>query len=252
MSNGLKFQKRNGSIESVNFEKIHNRIDCLLKENELSSQINTHLICKKTIELMTDNIPTSKLDLLSADICANMITLHSDYSLLGARILISNLIKNLKAKYNISSFTEITNLIDKNIPNYLDPNYVNFINSNNLDNIINNKYDFNIDYFGFKTLERSYLINNKITKETYETVQALWLRVAVCIHMTSNLDINEKINKIKETYECLALGLFIHATPTLFNSDGVDDDKEVEAAQFEGPRGGKYYINKNGNKTYID
>ena len=230
--------KRNGSFESVNFDKIYNRIFNLVKLKDLSNKLNIHKICKKTIELMTDNIETTKLDLLSADICANMITLHSDYSLLGSRILISNLIKNLKVKHNTETFTEITKLINFNLPTYLNKDYLDFVFSNNLDNIINNNYNYNIDYFSFKTLERSYLINNKITKETYETVQALWLRVAITIHLKSNDTLDFKLNKIKETYNCLASGLFIHATPTLFNSGtciqqlsscyllGVDDSLE--------------------------
>jgi ribonucleoside-diphosphate reductase alpha subunit len=179
---------------------------------------------------MTNNISTTRLDQLSADICANLITSHSDYGYLGARILISNLKKNLSARYDISitktgneqfsssEFTDITTLIANNIPTYLNQEYIQFVLDNGiyLNTIINSSYDYTIDYFGFKTLERSYLIKDQNIKETYETPQSLWLRVAVAIHMRSTD--SEKMQRIKDTYEMLAQGKFIHATPTLFNA----------------------------------
>ena len=214
--------KRNNINESVSFDKIYNRLVGLsnITGFELSNNINVHMVCKKTIELMTNKIETTTLDKLSADVCANLITSHTDYSFLGSRILISNLNKNLIAKYYIITFSDIVDLIVERVPNYLNDDYINFVkdNSDKLNNIINNDYNHLIDYFGFKTLERSYLIKDQKTKETYETIQALWLRVAIAIHMRSNELYEEKIERIKETYECLAQGKFIHATPTLFNA----------------------------------
>ena len=112
--------KRDGMRENVSFDKIFSRINSLvdIKDNQLSSKINSYLVCRKTIELMTDEIRTADLDRLSADICANLITTHSDYGYLGARILISNLKKNLQVKYNAVTFEDITNLIATKIPNY--------------------------------------------------------------------------------------------------------------------------------------
>jgi len=216
--------KRNNVLEKVSFDKIYNRIDNLATVNgfELSKNINTSMVCKKTIEVMTDNIKTETLDKLSADICANLITSQSDYSYLGARILISNLIKNLDVKYNVKSFSDVVNLINTIIPNYLNDNFISFVinNKNELNTIINNDYNYLIDYFGFKTLEFSYLIKDQNTKETLELPQMLWLRVAVAIHMPRNDELitDQCFKNIKNTYKLIAEGKFIHATPTLFNA----------------------------------
>ena len=210
--------KRNNECESVSFDKIFNRIDYLknVENYELSNNLNIHIICKKTIELMVDKIETTTLDKLSADICASMITHHSDYSYLGARILISNLYKNLEIKYNIKSFSDITENINNIIPNYLEPDYVDFIRHNKhiLNNMVNKKYDHSIDYFGYKTLERAYLIKNHKTQETLETIQSLWLRISVAIHYRGE----NSIENIRNTYNMIGQGKFIHATPTLFNA----------------------------------
>jgi ribonucleoside-diphosphate reductase alpha chain len=210
--------KRNNECESVSFDKIFNRINYLknVENYELSNNLNIHIICKKTIELMVDKIETTTLDKLSADICASMITHHSDYSYLGARILISNLYKNLGIKYNIKSFSDITENINNIIPYYLEPDYVDFIRHNKhiLNNMINKKYDNSIDYFGYKTLERAYLIKNHKTQETLETIQSLWLRISVAIHYRGE----NSIENIRNTYNMIGQGKFIHATPTLFNA----------------------------------
>lgn len=214
--------KRTGKAENVSFDKISNRIQSLTENNKypLSSKVNIFMVTQDTIKLMINNIETSTLDKLSADVCANLITSHADYGFLGGRILISNLTKNLIAKYGANTFSQITELIEKNIPDYLNQDYVNFIKTNaeQLNEMINFDYDNLIDYFGFKTLEKSYLIKHHKTKETYENIQSLWLRVAVAIHMKSNELLDVKLSKIKETYELIAQGKFIHATPTLFNA----------------------------------
>jgi len=218
--------KRDNKTEKVSFDKIFNRIQYLssIPKFELSNKVNTYLVCQKTIEGMTNNIETTKLDKLSADICANLITSHSDYTYLGSRILISNLKKNLDAKYSVKTFSDITNLIVKNIPNYLNDDYIKFVNDHKsiIDTFVNDEYDYLLDYFGFKTLEKAYLIKEQIHNETFEIPQSLWLRVAITIHMRTKLDDNITIdfvlNKIKNTYDLIGQGKFIHATPTLFNA----------------------------------
>jgi ribonucleoside-diphosphate reductase alpha chain len=217
--------KRNNQPEKVSFDKIFSRIQLLavIPSFELSNKINPYLVCQKTIEGMTNNIETTKLDKLSADICANLITSHSDYTFLGSRILISNLKKNLFVKHNVQTFSDITNLINEKVPNYLSNNYVQFVKNHKelLDQIVCDEYDHLIDYFGFKTLEKSYLIKdqNSSTLDTLESIQSLWMRVAVAIHYrTDNVSVLSILQKIKETYNLLAQGKFIHATPTLFNA----------------------------------
>ena len=95
--------KRDGRTENVSFDKIFKRIEDLAKVPgfELSSNLNIHTVCKKTIELMTESIATETLDKLSANICGDLITTNYDYNRLGARILISNLLKNLKIFFKI-------------------------------------------------------------------------------------------------------------------------------------------------------
>lgn len=216
--------KRNNNIENVSFDKIFNRINKLIKSNKLSEKVNGYMVCQKTIELMTDKMKTETLDILSADICANMMVSHSDYSYLGARILLSNLKKNLEVIYGVKLFSEITNLIVKNVPNYLNENYISFVNlySEQLNEMINNDYDYLLDYFAFKTLERAYLIKNQKTKHTYETPQMLWLRVSIAIHIprvdVKSVSLEETFEQIKRTYNLMGQGKFIHATPTLFNA----------------------------------
>jgi len=218
--------KRNNQTEKVSFDKIFNRIQLLASVPgfELSNKVNGYLVCQKTIEGMTNNIKTTQLDKLSADICANLMTSHSEYSYLGSRILISNLKKNLDAKHSVKTFSEITKLIINKIPDYLNESYVKFIDENKdvLDKFINDEYDYLLDYFGFKTLEKAYLIKDQVSLETLETVQSLWLRVSITVHMrtkmTEDIDITFILDKIKKTYDLLAQGKFIHATPTLFNA----------------------------------
>jgi len=229
--------KHNGNIENFEYNKIYNRLNKLKYINyTLSNNIDINLICKKLLSMITDNIESNNIDILASEICANLIINHYDYGLLGARILVSNLDHKLKVKYNVETFTEITNLINLKIPNYLSESYVSFINTNKLElnKIINNEYNLSIDYFSFKTLERLYLIKDNNNNDTLETIQSLWLRVSISIHMRSE----NYLQKIKETYEYLALGKFIHATPTLFHSGtnyqqlsscflmGVDDNLE--------------------------
>lgn len=215
--------KRNGCIEQVCFDKIFNRLNSLCMNdtpNALSKSVNVFTVCKKTIEMMTDNMKTELLDKFSATICADLITSHSDYSYLGARILISNIKKNLLALHGVITFTEITGLIYEHLPSYLNDTYLDFVNENaeELDLIMNDEFDYNLDFFGFKTLEKSYLIKNQISDEILETPQSLWLRVAVAIQCDSNESNEYKLEKIKKNYENLATGKFIHATPTLFNA----------------------------------
>jgi ribonucleoside-diphosphate reductase alpha chain len=215
--------KRDGRTENVSLDKIFKRIEDLVKipGYELSSDLSVFTVCKKTIDLMTDQISTETLDKLSGGICGDLITTNYDYSKLGARILISNLIKNLKARHNVSTFAEMTNLIAAKIPNYLSENYVKFVryNASKLDAIINNNYNYMFDFFGFKTLEQSYLIKDRLTNETFETPQTLWLRVAIAIHMDVNdMDNENNLEQIRINYNYLGRGLFTHATPTLFNA----------------------------------
>ncbi len=204
--------KRGGKREGVSFDKITARIKKLcygLNPNF----VNPIEITKKVIQGLYDGVTTSELDNLAAETAANMATEHPDYSLLAARIAISNLQKNTE-----KSFSKVM----KVLYNYIDPKTnakaglisdltYNIIEANKdrLDSAIIYDRDTNFDYFGFKTLERSYLMraNGKVV----ERPQHMLMRTALGIH-------GEDIDSALETYDLMSEKWFIHATPTLFNA----------------------------------
>ena len=193
--------KRDNRVEIVKFDKITNRLKKLC--NDLP--IDVTIVAQKTISNICDNITTQELDQYSANICAEFGDYN--YNLLGGRILASNLKKNIKYN-NINCFTDYIN----KLPN-IDENYLEFINNNKdyINNLIVDERDYNIDYFGFKTLEQSYFSKNN--NQVIETPQYLWMRLATFIHYKDN-----DLEAVKETYDLVSQKYFIHATPTLFNS----------------------------------
>ena len=197
--------KRNKNVESVKFDKITTRLKKLC--NNLP--IDVTIIAQKTISNICDNISTQELDQYSADICAGIGDYN--YNLLGGRILVSNLKKNIERNHEIFYFSDYIN----KLPN-IDKNYLDFINNNKnyINSLIVNERDYNIDYFGFKTLEQSYFSKNN--NQIIETPQYLWMRLASFIHYKDN-----DLEAIKETYDLVSQKYFIHATPTLFNSGQI-------------------------------
>ena len=205
--------KRNGNTEIVSFDKILNRIKTLgnMKSEKLS--INYTTLTIKIIDQLYNKITTTKIDELSAQQCASLATVHTDYNILAGRIVISNHHKNTS-----ESFIELT----EKLHNYnkrgtkmalVSDQYYDNVQLLNKENKVNNICDFSrdydIDYFGFKTLENAYLI--KIDGVIVERPQHLWLRVAIGIH-GSNLE------KVKESYYYMSCKYFTQATPTLFNA----------------------------------
>ena len=197
--------KRDGSSEIVAFDKILKRVKMLGKENSLNNINYTSLVIK-VIDQMYDNIPTYKIDEITAEQCASMSSVHYDYYKLGGFIVISNHQKNVN-----KSFLICVKTLYENTSNLISDDYYNIVNNNSdfFESLIVEDRDKYIDYFGFKTLERAYLmkVNNKIV----ERIQHMWLRVSIQIH-GSNLE------KVRETYNLMSQKYFIHATPTLFNS----------------------------------
>jgi ribonucleotide reductase alpha subunit len=210
MSKEMCVQKRDGSIEPILFDKILNRIK--KQGKEVNIEINYSSLTMKVIDQLYDGISTSKIDELTCEQCAALSTLHPDYSILASRIFVSNHHKNTN-----SSFTEVMRFLweNKDVNNNDSPIISNDlwrIVSNNrelLDNMVVNDRDYLFDFFGLKTLERSYLfkVNNKIV----ERPQYMWLRVSLGIH-------GNNFVKVKETYDLMSQKYFTHATPTLFNS----------------------------------
>jgi ribonucleoside-diphosphate reductase alpha chain len=218
----IKVINRKGDTEEISFDKINNRLKSLINyiSDDISVElkyINVSQITLDTISKVYDGITTTQLDIESAKVCASMELIHHNYSLLGGRILASNLYKNLKV-LNLEIFSSKVLYLNNKLPNFYNKNFIKFIidNKNILDNIIKLDRNYLITYFGFKTLEKSYLF--KYDDITIETPQDMFLRVAINIHYREIDIIDNIFNKIKLTYDNMSLGYFIHATPTLFNS----------------------------------
>ena len=204
--------KRNGIKEEVSFDKITERIRKLINPVELillnnineALYLNPILIAKKVIPNLIDGITTEELDILSADTCVDLSTTNPLYSNLGGRILVSNLHKK-----TLDNFTDkMVLLADANIINKKFLNYI-MANKEVLNKMISYDYDYTYDYFGFKTLEKSYLL--KINGKIIERPQDMLLRVAIALQMGN-------IKMIGDTYKLMARGYYTHASPTLYNS----------------------------------
>ncbi|MDT3405028.1 ribonucleoside-diphosphate reductase subunit alpha [Mucilaginibacter terrae] len=204
--------KRDGRTESVKFDKITARVE------KLCYGLNPHLVdavdvAKKVIEGLYDGVTTSELDNLAAETAASLTTKHPDYALLASRIAVSNLHKN-----TVKSFSETM----RKLYTYKDPKTgknasliaddvwaVIEANADILDSSIIYDRDFGFDYFGFKTLEKSYLL--KLDGRIAERPQHLFMRVSVGIH-------KEDVESAIKTYNLMSERWFTHATPTLFNA----------------------------------
>lgn len=203
--------KRDGRREAVKFDKITARIKKLCYG--LNPLVGPEKVAMRVIEGLYDGVTTSELDNLAAEVAATNTITHPDYALLASRIAVSNLHKNTK-----KSFSDVVT----DLYNYVDPktgesaaliadDVYKIIQDNAevLDSNIIYDRDFRYDFFGFKTLERSYLlrINGKIA----ERPQQMLMRVAIGIH-------KDNIEDAISTYNYMSEGWFTHATPTLFNA----------------------------------
>lgn len=210
-STNMNVVKRDGRTEPVMFDKITDRIRFLCYE--LNDLVDPVKVAMRVIEGLYDGVSTSELDNLAAETAASMTITHPDYAQLAARIAVSNLHKNTKKGFS-ETMTDMYNYVNprtgKEAP-LLSEEVFNVIveNAERLDSTIIYNRDFNYDYFGFKTLERSYLL--KINGKIVERPQHMLMRVSVGIHLN---DIDSAI----ETYELMSKKFFTHATPTLFNA----------------------------------
>ena len=207
----MQVVKRDSRTEPVQFDKITARIKKLCYE--LHESVDPAKVAMRVIEGVYDGVTTTELDNLAAEVAATNAVTHPDYASLASRIAISNLHKATK-----KSFAETM----EDLYTYVDPitgenaslianDVIDIIRENAefLDSQIIYDRDFNYDYFGFKTLERSYLL--KINNEIVERPQHMLMRVAVGIH-------KDDLDAVVDTYNGLSEGWFTHATPTLFNS----------------------------------
>lgn len=203
--------KRDGRKESVKFDKITARIKKLCYG--LNPIVEPTTIAMKVVEGIYDGVTTSELDNLAAEVAATNTIRHPDYALLASRIAVSNLHKNTKKSFSA---------VIEDLYRYIDPKSneratliaddvyeIIMKNADLLDSSIIYDRDFRFDFFGFKTLERSYLL--KLDGKNAERPQQMFMRVAIGIH-------KEDIQSAIETYNLMSEGWFTHATPTLFNA----------------------------------
>lgn len=217
-TNEMRVTKRNGQLEDISFDKILKRIKTLGQEANI--QINYSSLVMKVIDQLYDKISTAKIDELAAEQCASLSTQHPDYGTLAGRIVVSNHHKNtcptfssvMKQLYHFNDIHGIHRpLVSQQLWDFVNYHY------ETIDAMIDHDRDYLIDYFGFKTLERAYLMKNKGT--IVERPQHMWLRVAVGIHGDlDNYNQKECLRLIKESYDLMSLRYFTHATPTLFNA----------------------------------
>ena len=203
--------KRDGRKEPIMFDKITARIRKL--NYGLNPLVDPVRVAMRVIEGLYDGVTTSELDNLAAEIAATMTTTHPDYAQLAARISVSNLHKNTKKSFSETMrdlYEYVNPRTGKKAPLLSDEVYkIIEKNADTLDSNIIYSRDFGYDFFGFKTLERSYLL--KINGKIAERPQHMLMRVAVGIHL-------EDMEAVLETYELMSKRYFTHATPTLFNS----------------------------------
>ncbi|MBK7427076.1 MAG: ribonucleoside-diphosphate reductase subunit alpha [Saprospiraceae bacterium] len=208
----MKVVKRSGRKEDVSFDKITARVKklCYGLNSDFVDPIE---IAKKVIQGIFDGVSTSDLDNLAAETAATMATIHPDYALLAARIAVSNLHKNTKKSFS-QTMEQLYAYIDpatNDRANLISDETIEIIRNHGVlfDSAIIYDRDYGFDYFGFKTLERSYLLraNGKVV----ERPQHMLMRAAVGIH-------GEDVESAIETYNLMSEKWFIHATPTLFNA----------------------------------
>tara|TARA_B110000003_G_C16653072_1_gene535160 strand:- start:221 stop:2632 length:2412 start_codon:yes stop_codon:yes gene_type:complete len=200
--------KRNTQCEDVSFDKVLNR----LKNLSSDLNINVYELAQKVCSRIYDGVNTYELDELAAYLSSSMSIDNPDYSVLASRIIISNHQKNTSPSFSetIQILYNNKDIHGEDSPLVSDELY-EIVNNNKekLNNYIDYQRDFLFDYFGFKTLERAYLI--KINKKIIERPQHLWMRVSIGIH-------GNDIKDVLETYDLMSKKYFTHATPTLFNA----------------------------------
>ncbi|WP_375584327.1 ribonucleoside-diphosphate reductase subunit alpha [Cyclobacterium xiamenense] len=204
--------KRDGRRESVRFDKITTRIENLCYGLD-GRYIQPIEVAKKVIDGLYDGVTTTELDNLAAEVCASLTVKHPEYAVLAARIAISNLHKTTSQSFSNTMkrlYTYINPKTEENAA-LIAPDVYGIVKKHaaKLDEVIDYSRDFDYDFFGFKTLERSYLI--KLDGKVVERPQHMLMRVSIGIH-------KEDIEAAIETYHLLSQKWFTHATPTLFNA----------------------------------
>ena len=210
----MQVVKRDGRREDVSFDKVLERV----RKASDGLSVNPTAITQKILAQIYDGVKTTELDELTSQLAASLTTLHPDYGSLASRIIISNHQKNTDP-----SFTNVIKALSNQVaPKTGDP--ISYINSElvavvekhgaEIDAYLQHDRDYLIDYFGFKTLERAYLLKNAEGK-VLERIQHMWMRVALALWGSVDLQ------RAFQTYDYMSQKYFTHATPTLFNAGNL-------------------------------
>ena len=209
---GLHVINRQGEREAVRFDAILEKLDKLAIGLN-TDWVDTGLVTQKVVEGLFDGVTTKAVDKLAAETAASLAANHPDYGMLAAKVSVENLHRDTKEKFS-DVITDLREYIDpetgKHAPLISEEIY-DFIMQNKevLDGHVDYSRDYNYDYFGFKTLEKSYLL--KLYGEVAERPQHMLMRVAAGIH-------SNDLERALKTYDLMSEGWFTHATPTLFNA----------------------------------
>jgi ribonucleoside-diphosphate reductase alpha chain len=211
----MRVQKRDGQLESVSFDKVLQRI----RKASKGLAVNPDALAQQVLARIVDKIRTAELDELTAQMAASLCTTHPDWGTLASRIAVSNHQKN-----TVASFSEVVEALaaQKTVTgetmSYLDDGFVAFVRANAaaLDGYIKHERDYEFDYFGFKTLEKAYLLRDT-SRRVLERPQHMWMRVAVGLWY-GLADSKVALARAFETYDLLSQKFMTHATPTLFNA----------------------------------
>lgn len=208
----MQIVKRNGNRETVKLEKISARIRKLTYELN-PKFVDYNEVAVRTVQGLYDGVSTSEIDTLAAETAASLTGHHPDYSILAARIALTALHKETPATFS-EAMEKLDNFVNKETGeqcSILNPDFIATVRKNAaaLNAMVVDDRDFKIKYFGFKTLERSYL--KKINEKVVERPQYMYMRVAVGIW-------GDDLENVQKTYDLLSQGYLSHATPTMFNA----------------------------------
>jgi len=200
----MKIQKRNGSFVAMKFDKITQRLKNLMT-TEMKKAIDVELISQKVIDSLYDGIQSTEIDALVAETAVGMSTIQTEYEDLAARVVASSIRKQIPMTFSDAMWKlREAEIISEDLWNSIET-----IGRSTVNEAIIHARDMQINFFGLKTLEKSYL--QRLDGKLVESPQYLWMRVSLGIH-------GDDWERAKETYELMSQGFFTHATPTLFNA----------------------------------
>lgn len=212
--------KRDGISEAVSFDKVLRRIQKAAR----GLQVQPDTLAQRVLSQIFDGVKTSDLDELAAQLAASLSTLHSDYATLASRLTVSNHHKNTEF-----TFTQVVKALSTQVSNHTgepiryvseDLEVVADLFAKEIEATINYQRDYDFDYFGFKTLEKSYLLKDTKGK-VLERPQHMWMRVSLGLWTSGQKTTPDQLNQAFETYGLMSQKIYTHATPTLFNAGTV-------------------------------